>query len=167
MSAAADIRSDNQLLRSQVAAAKELDRAAESASADYQAVLLQRSSVDSTYNFYDEALLSVNFDLNAKVSVPYVIDLPTQSIGEIYVGGIGDFIGLSAFDQQAVQNLSSFDEALNYVAKLNTANVVFSYRGDIYIFGDLLDNNVLNANDLLIKIVGSSNVNEILSFLNK
>jgi hypothetical protein len=167
LAAAADIRSYNEFLRSQVAAAEELDRAAKSANADYQAVLLQRSSVDSAYNLYDEALLSVNFDLNAKVSVPYVIDLPTQSIGEIYVGGIGDFIGLSAFDQQAVQNLSSLDEALDYVAKLKTANVVFSYRGDIYIFGDLLDNNVLNANDLLIKIVGSTRVNEILGFLNR
>ena len=111
-------------------------------------------------------MLEVDFRTDSKVSTSYVISRPSEAIKEIYVGGIGSFVRLTSLNQREVEAALSLDRALEIVAKLNTPNLVFTYKGDTYIFGDLLDNDVLNANDLLVKIVGTTKVARIIDLLN-
>jgi hypothetical protein len=107
------------------------------------------------------ANVSFDFDYAAPLNIKTL-----ESIGEITIENLTGFTGLSTAQATQVASYSSLSAALGYVAGLNTANVVFTFQGDTYIYGDVLNNNALDSNDVVVKIAGSTNVAAVLALLN-
>ncbi|MBF0235744.1 MAG: hypothetical protein HQK65_22315, partial [Desulfamplus sp.] len=113
----------------------------------------------------DNAITNITFNPDATVLTPYVIS-DFASGSDLNVIGVTSFVKLSAGDAAIVANAANLPTALEFLAALNTEYIVFAYNNNTYVYGDLGNNNQVDNNDLLIQLVGTQNLDSLLSALN-
>jgi len=113
---------------------------------------------------YDNAIAGVTFSPTATVASPYEIT-NFASGSDLTITGATTFLKLSGSEASTAAT-GTLTEALMYVAGLDKEYVVFTKDSNTYVYGDLGNNNQRDNNDLLVKVVGSVDLDTLVNLLN-